>query len=205
MGSTQTIRLITSDGLELAADLAEPDGPVRGGVVVCHPHPRYGGNRHNPVVDAVFTALPAAGFRALRFDFRSVRDPDRFGGGVAESADVVAALDGLAGDRSDVPLFLVGYSFGAAVSLGTLDGRVGAIVAIAPPLGAMPIERVPTVPVLVLSPRHDQFCPPDDAAQVVAAWPLAELEPVESADHFLAGHTAAVAGRAMAWLAKRST
>ena len=174
-------------------------------MVVCHPHPLYGGNRHNPVVDAVFTALPAAGFRALRFDFRSVHDPDRFGGGVAESADVVAALDRLATDCPDVPLFLVGYSFGAAVSLRSDDARIGAMVAIAPPLGAMPIEREPVVPVLVLSPRHDQYCPPDAAAPIVAWWPLAELEPVESADHFLAGHTAAVAGRAVAWLAERAS
>jgi alpha/beta superfamily hydrolase len=205
MASAQTIRLRTADGCELTADLAEADGPVRGGVVVCHPHPLYGGNRHNPVVDAVFTALPAAGFRALRFDFRSVHDSDRFGGGVAESADVVAALDRLADDHPDLPLFLVGYSFGAALSLATLDGRVGAIVAIAPPLGAMPIERVPTVPVLVLSPRHDQYCPPDTAAPIVATWPRAELEPVESADHFLAGHTAAVARRAVTWLAGRAS
>ena len=204
MGSTQTIRLITSDGCELAADLAEPDGAVRGGVVVCHPHPLYRGNRHNPVVDAVFTALPAAGFRALRFDFRSVHDPDRFGGGVAESADVVAALDRLADDRPDLPLFLVGYSFGAAMSLRSDDARIGAIVAIAPPLAAMPIEREPAVPVLVLSPRHDQYCPPDTAEPIVAGWPLAELEPVESADHFLAGHTAAVARRTVTWLTERA-
>ena len=56
------------------------------------------------------------------------------------------------------------------------------------------------MPVLVLSPRHDQYCPPDVAAPIVTGWPQAELESVESADHFLAGHTATVASRAVAWL-----
>jgi alpha/beta superfamily hydrolase len=195
MTSTQTISLTTADDHTLAADVVEPVGDVVAGVVVCHPHPLYGGNRHNPVVDAVFRALPVAGFRALRFDFRADH-----GGGVAEVADVVAALDRLADDRPGEPLFLVGYSFGAAVSLRTADPRVRAIVAIAPPLAAMPIDTPPAMPVLVLSPRHDQYCPPDVAAPIVAGWPQVELEPVESADHFLAGHTATVATRVIAWL-----
>ena len=38
-------QITTADGHVLDADLAEPDGPVRGAVVVCHPHPLYGGNR----------------------------------------------------------------------------------------------------------------------------------------------------------------
>lgn len=198
MTSTQTISLVTADGHTLAADVAEPDGPARGGVVVCHPHPLYGGNRHNPVVDAVFRALPPAGFRAVRFDFRA-----QHGGGVAEVADVSAALDHVASESAGGPLFLVGYSFGAAVSLRTHDPRIAAIVAIAPPLGAMPVDEPPTVPVLALSPRHDQYCPPDVAAPIVATWPDATCEAVESADHFLAGHTDTVADRAVAWLLGR--
>jgi alpha/beta superfamily hydrolase len=191
-------QITTADGHVLRADLAEPDGPVRGAVVVCHPHPLYGGNRHNMVVDAVFRALPATGFRALRFDFRA-----EHGSGVAETADVVAALDALdafAESRADVvPLFVVGYSFGAAVALRTVDPRIRAVVAIAPPLPTMPVDP-PSVPVLVLTPRHDQYCPPDVAEPIVATWPDAEIDIVESADHFLTGHTTAVARHAVAWL-----
>lgn len=198
MSSTQTIRLTTSDGHGIEADITEPPGPVRGGAAVCHPHPLYGGNRHNPVVDAVFRALPDAGFRTLRFDFRADH-----GSGTAEVADVVAALDELERHGADEPLYVVGYSFGAAVALSTHDPRIAAIVAIAPPLGAMPIDIPPTVPLLVLAPRHDQYCPPDAAAPIVAGWPHAELEAVESADHFLAGRTGAVADRVVAWLAER--
>ena len=65
MSSTQTIDLTSGDGKRLAADLGEPTGTVTGSVVVCHPHPRYGGNRHNAVVDAVFRTT-----REDQFDHR---------------------------------------------------------------------------------------------------------------------------------------
>ena len=61
--------LLTSDGLRLPAEIAVPDG-ARGGAVLLHPHPRFGGNRLNAVVAALFRSLPAAGIAALRFDFR---------------------------------------------------------------------------------------------------------------------------------------
>lgn len=192
----ESIQLSTTDGHRLDAELALPAGAPVGGVVVCHPHPAFGGDRFNNVVEALFTALPAVGLAALRFDFRA-------GGvnGIAERLDVVAALDALA-ERVDPPLALAGYSFGAAVALATADARITSVVAIAPPLSMMPTPP-PSVPTLVLSPRHDQFCPPDDARAIVDSWHDCSFEPIESADHFLVGHTAAVAERVAAWLLAR--
>jgi alpha/beta superfamily hydrolase len=188
--------LQTADGQTLAADLADPAGDPRGGVVVCHPHPLYGGDRFHPVVDALFRALPAAGFRTLRFDFRAAH-----GGGVAERLDVVAALDALSGPESaGLPLYVAGYSFGALVALGTDDARIAGIVAIAPPLTSDTPAHAG--PVLVLSPRHDQFCPPERAAAITAAWPATSVDAIEGADHFLVGAAAAVAGRTVAWLTR---
>jgi alpha/beta superfamily hydrolase len=188
-----SLTLHTADGQTLAADRAEPSGDVRGGVVVCHPHPLYGGNRFHPVVDALFRALPSAGFRTLRFDFRAAHD-----GGVAERLDLVAALDGLAADTS--PLFVAGYSFGALVALATDDARIAGVVAIAPPLTAdAPVHAGPA---LVLSPRHDQFCPPERATAITASWPDTTVDAIEGADHFLVGAAAAVAERAVTWLTR---
>jgi alpha/beta superfamily hydrolase len=189
------VQLTTSDGHLLDADVAEPPDGVahRGGVVVCHPHPQYGGNRFNNVVAELFGALPTAGFETLRFDFRS-----EHGGGVAERLDVVAALDELK-RAGRAPLFVAGYSFGAAVALATPDERIAAIAAIAPPLTMTPVPQ-PTVPVLVLSPAHDQFCPPAAAGEAAEGWPAVELDTIESTDHFLLGQTAWVAERVTSWL-----
>ena len=195
-----TAQLTTSDGHHLAADLALPDGPdIVGAAVLCHPHPQYGGSRFNTVVTALFDALPAAGYAALRFDFRS-----KFGGGVGERLDVIAALDHL--DTVDVlttiPRFVVGYSFGAAVALTTSDARITGLVAIAPPLAMMPADD-PGLPTLVLTPRHDQFSPPETTEPVVTGWSDVEFDVIESADHFLAGHTAVLTRRVVDWLDRR--
>ena len=194
-------QLTTRDGHLLAADLALPAGDVdvRGAVVLCHPHPQYGGNRFNTVVAALFDALPIDGYAALRFDFRR-----EFGGGVGERLDVVAALDHL--DTVDtldgVARSVVGYSFGGIVALSTADDRIAAIGAIAPPLAVLDVGE-PGVPTLVLTPRHDQFSPPATTEAIVAGWADVDFDVIESADHFLAGRTTSVAGQVVAWLDRR--
>ena len=189
------IFLTTDDGVELVADLTVPAGS-RLAAAICHPHPQYGGTRHDHVVDALFRALPAAGVAALRFDFR--RD---FGGGVAERLDLAAALDRLATDVPGVPLVATGYSFGAMVVLGLDDPRVEGRVLVAPPLGMIDVAPVdPDVPTLVLSPAADQFAPPDVAAPIVADWPGAELVTIPMGDHFLHGRTALVVDETLTFL-----
>jgi alpha/beta superfamily hydrolase len=192
-----TLVLETSDGHRLTADLARPAadvGAVRGGVAICHPHPLYGGNRFNPVVDAVFQALPKAGFAAIRFDFRAQYDHGR-----GERLDLTAALDALSDELGGaVPLFVVGYSFGAMVSLTIVDERIAARVVIAPPI-VEPLAA-PGSPVLALVPLHDQYAPPERTTEGTIEWPDVEIEVIESADHFLAGRTDAVATRTTAWL-----
>ncbi len=192
-----TRQLTTADGHTITADIALPEGDVRGAAAVCHPHPRYGGNRFNHVVEAVFTELPGNGFAALRFDFRR-----EHGGGEAEVLDVVAALDHLAETFPSVPLAVIGYSFGAAVAMRTDDARISACAAIAPPL-AMMATPSPTRPTLVLTPRHDQFSDPDTVAPAIERWQDTTFEVVESADHFLAAHAGVAAARAVAWLTEQ--
>ncbi|MEQ8436044.1 MAG: alpha/beta fold hydrolase [Ilumatobacter fluminis] len=201
MATTQrTVELTTADGHALAADLALPDDPVAS-LIVCHPHPLYGGNRFNPVVEAIFTRAAAAGLAAVRFDFRR-----EHGSGIAERADVVAAIDEMA-RHGGGPTFVAGYSLGAAVALTTVDERIAGLVAVAPPLAMFEVEP-PTVPTLVIAPRHDQITDVAAVTETVTSWPNAELEVLPSADHFLAGHTAQVGDLTVAalaaWLSDRS-
>ena len=178
-------------------DVAVPE-EARAVAVLCHPHPDYGGDRHNIVVEALFGALPAAGIAALRFDFRRP-----VGNGLGRAVeDVEAALDAAADRVPDVPVVLCGYSFGAAAALATVGGRpdVSRLAVVAPPLALLPATAPPAMPALVLVPAHDQFSPPAAVEPVVAEWPDADMEVVESADHFLAGRTAWVADRIVTWL-----
>ncbi len=197
----ETVTFETSDGVTLTGELATPvdAGRIDSAAIVCHPHPQYGGNRFNSVVDACWRALADAGIVALRFDFRP-----EFGGGVDERLDAVAALDVLAARHPNARLVALGYSFGAMVVLGVTDHRIAATVLVAPPLSMMPVEVTPLAQTLVLTPVGDQFTPPDAATPIVDGWRSSNddvtFEPVPMADHFLAGRTAHVADRVVTWL-----
>ena len=202
------ISLLTADGETLGGDLRVPAG-ARAGAVICHPHPGYGGDRHNAVVDALFRALSAAGVATLRFDFRRVGVRTATGEGVAERADVVAALHRLAAELDDtVPLFLVGYSFGADVALAVGDDRHAGWVAVAPPFRFSGPARPgggDERPVLVMAPAHDQFAPPDWVGKATRSWPDVTVEAVPMADHFLVGATAQVAQAVTAWVSTHAS
>ena len=205
--SADEMSLLTADGHTLVGDLRAPNG-ARAGAVLCHPHPAYGGDRRNVVVDALFRALPASGVAALRFDFRPLGPRTATGEGVAERADVVAALHRLATEVDEaLPLYLVGYSFGADVALAVGDERHAGWATVAPPFRFSGPAR-PSLgdgrPVLVMAPEHDQFAPPSWVGKATRAWPDVTVEPVPMADHFLAGATAQVAQSVAAWILGRA-
>ena len=56
--------ITTSDGLALEAERATPDGAPRAAMVLCHPHPQYGGTMRSIVIGALFDALPQPASRA---------------------------------------------------------------------------------------------------------------------------------------------
>jgi len=195
------------DGVRLQADLARVDD-ARIAVVLTHPHPQYGGDRFNTVVDALFRALPAAGCTTVRFDFRGVNES---GGehdeGDAERLDVVAALELVESVDPDAAIWLVGYSFGSIVALNVVDPRVAGWIAIAPPLAAIRSRCLADTdhrPKLLFSPAHDQFSPPAVTAPIVATWTNAELRTIDMADHFLGGRTGWVAAEVVAHLTAKS-
>jgi alpha/beta superfamily hydrolase len=195
VGEARVVRLRGGDGAvgDLVGDLVVADD-AWAGAVVCHPHPAYGGDRHNAVVDRIFRTLAGAGMTVLRFDFRPG----------TEQEDIGACVEQVAGHVGPArPLWLVGYSFGADMALAVGDERVAGWVAVAPPLhfGGPPRPGDGDGrPVLVLAAEHDQFNPPDRLVGVAAAWPDATVTVVRDADHFLAGAAGRVADAVLAWL-----
>ena len=164
-------------------------------VVVLHPHPDYGGDRFNPVADALYRACVDAGWAAVRFDFSSSA-PE-------VATDEVHAAIGLL--PADVPVALAGYSFGAAIGTQVCSPAVVGWALVAPPLTMLTVDTAACAadprPKLVLVPAHDQFCPPDDAVAATSGWEATTVEEVPGADHFLVGAIGRVASRTVAWLA----
>jgi uncharacterized protein len=191
MISEQPIGVAVGADLTLEALLALPASPS-GGVVICHPHPLYGGDMENPVVVRVQEVCAALGLATLRFNFRGVgASGGVHGGGVGEQEDAAAALDVLVKAIGGGALAIAGYSFGSRIAalVGGRDGRIGGMALIAPPLamfdfGFLEDTRVPT---LMVAGTRDQYCPPDDFARFTAARPWITPAAIEGADHFFFG------------------
>ncbi len=106
------------------------------GVVVTHPHPLYGGDMYNPVVESIARAYKSKDYTTLRFNFRGVGNSQgSYDDGPGEKQDVLSAVSYLKENGSD-PINLSGYSFGAWVGARAVadDPRVKRIVLIAPPV-----------------------------------------------------------------------
>jgi uncharacterized protein len=187
----QPVTLAVSDDVSLEARLARPDSPVAG-IVICHPHPLYGGDMDNPVVVRAQEVCAGLRFATLRFNFRGVgASGGAHGGGVGEQEDARAALDALAKAVGGAPLALAGYSFGARIAalVGCQDPRVVGLALIAPPLkmydfGCLEGTRVPT---LVVAGTVDSYCPPAELARLAERSAQATAVSIEGADHFFFG------------------
>jgi len=108
-----TKRVFIEGGCKLEGILNENSS--RGGVVICHPHPLYGGDMHNNVVDAIEEGFAGQDFTTLRFNFRGVGGSQgSYGEGKGEAEDLISAVDFLKSRiDSDAVIMLAGYSFGA--------------------------------------------------------------------------------------------
>jgi hypothetical protein len=187
----------------LEGRLAVPAG-ARLGVVICHPHPLYGGDMESPVVARVTETCAGRGLATLRFNFRGVgASTGRHDAGLGEQDDVRACLEHLTGALGGHPrLALAGYSFGAAMAAAVAaTAPVSGVALVAPPLRvaevAMPVSL--KGPVLVVVGAEDQYCPPDALERVRASLPAATVTVIDGADHFFFGALAPLGRAVGAW------
>ena len=191
-----------SGQLLLEGALATPSGkgpfPT---VLVCHPHPSFGGSMENNVVVSICEALFKKSIMSLRFNFRGVgKSEGRFGHGIGEQEDVKAAISFLSLEKqTDLRrLGLVGYSAGAVFGLpvAVADPRVSALAAISLPLGMMELDAVRTCPkpkLFVLGSKDDftsvnelnEFCQ--------SCVEPKECAVIDGADHIWEGYEARLA------------
>lgn len=197
--------LSTADGLTLEAEIATPDGVPRAALVLCHPHPQFGGTMRSIVIGALFEALPTVGVTCLRFNFRGVeQSTGTHDDGRGELLDVKAAVTAMADEIPDVlPLVLAGWSFGADMALATVDDRLAGWLAIAPPLRFAtdfgPVADDPRPKHLVLG-QHDEFRDPASVVEATEDWVATEIEVIAGASHFFVGRTDRVVGAAQGFV-----
>ena len=177
----------------MTIDLAGPDDPAAVAVLL-HPHPQFGGDRFHPLVGGLFASLPDDGVAAARFDMESA-DAD------AAHRQVLASIDAAVARWPDVPVVLVGYSFGAGVAAAVDDRRVAGWLLVAPqvgPLLASPIGRDER-PTAILVPERDQYAPPARVREATEGWVATTLDVVPG-DHFLGASLGLIVDRAREWV-----
>ncbi len=170
-------------------------------VIVCHPHPLYGGNMSNNVVFAVCQALALKDIAAFRFNFRGVgKSGGEFGEGAAEQEDVRAALAlALSTPHIDPKrLGLAGYSFGAGAALpvAVQDKHVKMLALVSPALMDYGGEQLKgyTRPKFIITGEDDGVIPERQLRQLVEDIPSPkQYEVIAGADHFWVGFEEEVA------------
>jgi len=183
--------LIPAGDVELEAVLWEPEGTVpRGAALLCHPHPLHGGTMNNRVIYRAAKGAVEAGLAALRFNFRGVgASTGSHDKGHAERTDTGSLLDWLQGRYPQLPLALIGFSFGAWIGLkaGQRDPRVKALVGLGLPISAYDFGFLldNDIPSLFIIGTRDEFCP-DQEMRLLAARlpPTSSVHWLEGADHF---------------------
>lgn len=180
-----------SENYEIEGFLSKKD--EKKGVVVTHPHPLYGGDMYNLVVETIVHVYNIKGYSTLKFNFRGVGESQgTYDNGDGEQKDVLAALSFL-GDMGMEQIDLAGYSFGAWVNAHAVqeDVAVKNMVMISPPAGFMdfstigPMERLK----LVVTGSRDDIAPADVVKQMCSVWnPNARFVVIDGADHFYGGY-----------------
>ena len=168
------------------------EGDIAGTVVVCHPHPQHGGTMHNKVAHTLARAFVRMGFAALRFNFRGTENSEgRFDEGIGEVDDALAAIDWLEERMPGYPMWLAGFSFGAAIAVrAALLRDVHGLVSVAPavPRFASGLDSQPRCPWLVLQGDEDELVSVDETMDWLNSLePGPELQVFDGAEHFFHG------------------
>jgi hypothetical protein len=201
---------IDSKGLKLTGRFRPgAKGAMGPAVIICHPHPLFGGSMDNNVVYALEGAIFGMGLSTLCFNFRGAGSSqgsyDEMRG---EVDDVLAALDFLA-RRDEVDptrVGLAGYSFGGLMAMYAASRLVAdpqsspvtlkALALISPMSPGIPWDQDPKLadllrnppPALIATGTQDQFCPLKGAQALVSELGMnTRLIVIEGADHFHGG------------------
>jgi uncharacterized protein len=194
----------------LDARIHVPAAPRRA-VVLCHPHPLYGGSMHSPVPLAIAKTLADRASEVVawaRFDFRGVGESagkyDEGRGEVDDARAVVATLRGLA---PGVPMTLCGHSFGSWIALRAAaaepPGSVERVLMVAPStrfFEGWADAMAFTGPRAIFLGDKDDLCDVDEA-RVLADKLGAELRVFPGFDHHFTKSRRAMAEAALHFIA----
>jgi alpha/beta superfamily hydrolase len=192
---------------ELEAILESPgDAEINGVAVVCHPHPQHGGTMHNKVAHTLARSFVRSNFAVLRFNFRGTEGSEGvYDNGVGELDDALAALAWIRQQKVEGPLWLAGFSFGAAIAVRAAVARdVDGLISVAPAIYrfAGNLDAQPDCPWLIIQGDEDELVEIDETVEWLDSLdPGPELLVVPGAEHFFHGRLHELREAVMAFIA----
>jgi alpha/beta superfamily hydrolase len=147
---------------------------------------------HNKVAHTLARAFVRMGYAALRFNFRGTEaSAGEFDDGNGELEDALAAIAWMRARYPGGPIWVAGFSFGAAIAVKAavrtpLDG----LVSVAPAITrfASGMQTQPKCPWLIVQGDEDELVPVDDTvAWVDGLEPGPELLIIRGGEHFFHG------------------
>ena len=184
--------------------------------IVTHPHPGRGGDMYNAFVGATVQALRHAGISTLRFNFSAAdgNADDMHALLQTNCEELEAALHVLSSAAPRAAIVLLGYSWGAVVSLATARrdasrpemSRVSGLALFAPPISMVPATLHPgrgdfaRWPMLLAAGDADEYCALP-RLRTLAGDSATTLVTLRGAGHFLHGAVAQQAAmQAVEWV-----
>lgn len=192
----------------LEAILERPgEGALKGCAVVCHPHPQHGGTMHNKVAHTLARAFVRSGYEVLRFNFRGTeRSEGQYDEGIGELDDALAAIVWMRARHASYPLWLAGFSFGAAIAVkAAVTTHVDGLVSVAPAISrfASGLESQPDCPWLVVQGDEDELVDIEETVEWFDSLePGPELLVIAQAEHFFHGRLTELRKAVMEFIAE---
>ena len=166
-------------------------------LVVCHSHPAFGGNMHEPLVSAICQSATDAGIGSLKFNFRATSSSTtkKSGRHTESQQDLKSAIKllrrwpGIDKDKITV----VGYSFGASVVLDSYKScrKSNKFVVISPPPKSLRRSgfKHDKRSLLVVTGEKDLLSPPEKLFPIFDIYKSKPtLKVIIAADFSLIGH-----------------
>jgi uncharacterized protein len=177
-------------------------------VVICHPHPLYGGSMDNNVVAALQKTVHDCGWGTLRFNFRGVGGSTGHHQGAQLDAEDLLAVCQYVQQQGKKTLHLAGYSYGAWIALRTMKSGLqpDTAILVSPPLDFLDFRGLqpPSCPCLITVGDEDDFCAVESLKKWVAGAPESQrpafTEVLPHCDHFYWGREDLLAAKLAVFL-----
>ncbi len=183
------------------------EGRTGRNAIICHPHPHYGGDMHNNVVQAVRRTFAALGWATLRFNFRAA-GAGKAARGQGEALDIIDVATFM-NSRSPGRIDFAGYSYGAWAVMEAVRAGLCAdsLILLSPPLDFLPFEglKPPQTPTLITLGNRDDFCSVGSLTTWLStgpALPDIDVEILPDVDHFYRGAEREISEKMKTFLAR---